>query len=185
MLLLIVLLLLTNPAMLISLSMLQQGSIQRKVANSSKQQEQQEEVEGQASRGRLLDALLSAEQLSQPLVVTHRGIPPLNPNPSNLPGSSAEERSGSSSSRPKPKVGSEEQLRHKRQHAFELGLEKMLFEVEKGWEADLKKDGKKKRVVNKPPGWQKIWYKRLGWGTYNIHIVLKSCAIDNKIYWQM
>ena len=145
--------------MLISLSMLQQGSNLRKVANSSKQQQQQhqqqqEKVEGQGSRGQLLDALLPAEQLSQPLVVT--------PLLGNLPGSSAAERSRSSSSRPKPKVDSEEQLRHKRQHAFELGLEKMLFEVEKGWEADLKNDGKKKRVVNKPPGWQKIWYKRLG-----------------------
>ena len=162
MLLLIVLLLLTNPAMLISLSMLQQGSNLRKVANSSKQQQQQqqqqqEKVEGQTSRGQLLDALLPAEQLSQPLVVTPRRPTLLG----NLPGSSAAERSRSSSSRPKPKVGSEEQLRHKRQHAFELGLEKMLFEVEKGWEADLKKDGKKKRV-DKPPGWQKIWYKRLG-----------------------
>ena len=164
MLLPIVLLLFTNPAMLISLSLLQQGSNLRKVVNFSKQQEQQEEVEGQASRGRLLDALLPAEQLSQPLVVTPRRPTLLG----NLPGSSVSERSRSSTSRPKPKIESREQLQHKRQHAFELGLERMLFEVEKGWEADLKmkKDEKEKEFMKrngeKPPGWQKIWYKRLG-----------------------
>ena len=111
-----------------------------------------------------LEALLPAEQLSQPLVVTPRTLPPLNSNPSNLPGSSAVKRSRSSSSRPKPKVESEEELRHKRQHAFELGLEKMLFKVEKGWEADLKR--KEKEALNKdeekPRRWRKIWFKRLG-----------------------
>ena len=55
-----------------------------------------------------------------------------------------------------------------RQHAFELELEEMLFEVEKGRATNLgsTKDEREKDFVNKngekPPGWQKIWYKRLG-----------------------
>ena len=162
MLLLLVLLLLTNPAMLISLSRLQQGSNMRNVANSGKQQQDQEEIDpGQASRGQLLDVL--------PLVVTPRRLSPLNSSGRNLPGSSAVERSMRSNSRAKPKVESELELRQKRQHAFELGLEKMLFEVEKGRAADWErkneekeKEVKKNKNEEKPPGWQKIWYKRLG-----------------------
>ena len=169
MLLLLVLLLLTNPAMLISLSRLQQGSNMRNVANSGKQQHEQQGQEmepGQTSRGQLLDALLPAEQS---LVVTPRRLSPLNSSGRNLPGSSAAEISKRSNSRLKPKVESELELRQKRQHAFELGLEKMLFEVEKGRAADWerKNDEKEKEVKKnkdgeKPPGWQKIWYKRLG-----------------------
>ena len=148
-------LLLLNPAMLTSLSLSQQGSNLRNAANPSKQKK----VEGkQASRGHLLDSLLLAEQLSQP--TTPRRLPPLG----NLAGSSEEEISRSSSSRPKPEAGPDVQLRHKRQHAFDLQLEEMLFKVGKRWEADLKRkrDEKGKREGEKPPGWQKIWYKRLG-----------------------
>ena len=167
MLFLLVLLLLTNPAMLISLSRLQQGSSLGNVANSGKQQHEQQEMEpGQASRGQLLDALLPAEQS---LVVTPRRLSPLNSSGRNLPGSSAAEISKRSNSRLKPKVESELELRQKRQHAFELGLEKMLFEVEKGRAADWEKKNnekekevKKNKNEEKPPGWQKIWYKRLG-----------------------
>ena len=141
----------------------------RNVANSGKQQHEQQgqEIEPvQTSRGQLLDALLPAEQS---LVVTPRRLSPLNSSGRNLPGSSAAERSKSSTSQPKLQVESELQLRHKRQHAFELGLEKMLFEVEKGRAADWEKKNnekekevKKNKNEEKPPGWQKIWYKRLG-----------------------
>ena len=67
------------------------------------------------------------------------------------------------------------------QHAFELCLEQMLVEVENGAEwakeekqkkaknrkeakrDDKKKVGKHEKSKEKPsPGWQKIWYKRLG-----------------------
>ena len=150
MLLLIVLLLLTNPAMLISL---------RKVA--SKQQQQQGIEDGQGSRGRLLDALDPAKQLSQPRRLSH-----LKSSPSSLPETLAVKRSKSSTFRPKTMVESEAQLRHKRQHAFELRLEEMLFEVEKGWATHFGSEKDEKEVVNKtgvkPAGWQKIWYKRLG-----------------------
>ena len=145
----------------------------RKVANSSKQQqeqqqqqqEEQEELDaGQGSRGQLLDALVPAKQLYQ----RPRRLPSLISSPSNLPGTVAVERSKSSTFRPKLKVESEVQLRHKRQHAFELGLEKILFEVAKGWAKSfgIKKHEKEKEVVNKdgekPAGWQKVWSKRLG-----------------------
>ena len=155
MLLLIVFLLLINPTMLISL---------KKVANSSKQQQQEELDPDQVSRGQLLGGLIPAKQLSQ----RPRRLPSLISSPSNLPGTVAVERSKSSTFRPKLKVESEVQLRHKRQHAFELGLEEMLFEVAKGWAANfgINKHEKEKEVVNKvgekPPGWQKVWYKRLG-----------------------
>ena len=61
------------------------------------------------------------------------------------------------------------QLQFERQHAFEVSLEQMLMEVEH--RADWPEDEKKKKKVGKDeknkeeqpsPGWQKIWYKRLG-----------------------
>ena len=153
MLLLIVFLLLINPTMLISL---------RKVTNSSKQQQQEELDPDQASRGQLLGGLIPAKQLSQ----RPRRLPSLISSPSNLPGTVAVEMSKSSTFRPKLKVESEVQLRHKRQHAFELRLEEMLFEVEKGWAANFGSEKHEKEVVNKngekPAKWQKVWYKRLG-----------------------
>ena len=67
------------------------------------------------------------------------------------------------------------------QHAFELCLEQMLVEDENGAEwakeekqkkaknrketkkEEKKKVGKHEKSKEKPsPGWQKIWYKRLG-----------------------
>ena len=154
MLLLIVLLLFTNPAMLISL---------KRVANSSKQQQQLELEPEKGNRGWLLDALIPAEQLSQ----QPRRLPSLISSPSNTPGTLAVERSKSSTFRPEPKIKSEVQLHHKIQHSFELRLEEMLFEAEKGWATDWgsKKHEKEKEVATnnrEEPGWQKIWYKRLG-----------------------
>ena len=67
---------------------------------------------------------------------------------------------------------SEAQLQFESQHAFELSLEEMLMEVKTGWGSHCKlgkKEEKPKKVaketMNKEepsPGWQKIWYKRLG-----------------------
>ena len=65
------------------------------------------------------------------------------------------------------------QQQYQRQHAFELGLEQMLMEVEHGWRSDLRKRKEEKKEDEKAsdgegieekttPGWQKVWYKRLG-----------------------
>ena len=65
------------------------------------------------------------------------------------------------------------QQQYQRQHAFELGLEQMLMEVEHGWRSELRKRKEEKKEDEKAsngrgieemttPGWQKVWYKRLG-----------------------
>ena len=109
-------------------------------------------------------AVIGSKKLTRS--VTPRRLPPLNPDPSLSSGASPisiQARRGRSN-----RAQSEVQLQYERQHAFEVSLEQMLMEVENG--AVWKKEEKQKKIEkdtknkeNPTTGWQKIWYKRLGW----------------------
>ena len=93
---------------------------------------------------------------ASPIYISQAGKRPTNPNISNL--------------HDRDRAQSEVFLEYeKQQHAFEVSLEQMLMDVEGGWGADWGKEEKKRKnpkgTKNKEklsPGWQKIWYKRLG-----------------------
>ena len=106
--------------------------------------------------------------------LTPRRLPPLNLFSSlsfkASPITSSPTRKAKPNRRPTEdgyKAQLEVKLQYERQHAFEVSLEQMLMEVENG--SDWKKEENQKKTAKKtknneerPPGWQKIWYKRLG-----------------------
>ena len=148
------------PAMLVSLPTLHQDL--REKSSSSKLVMMYDQHQHQQAATKNIQ-VIGSKKLTRS--ITPRRLPPLNPEPSLSSGASPISiQAGKGRSN---RAQSEVQLQYERQHAFEVSLEQMLMEVENG--ADWKKEEKQEKVEKdtknkeKPtPGWQKIWYKRLG-----------------------
>ena len=100
--------------------------------------------------------------------LTPRRLPPLNPFPSlSFRASPISIKGPKSPTQGGYRAKSEVELQYERQHAFDVSLEQMLMEVEHGSDWKKEENGEKaakdtKNKKERPPGWQKIWYKRLG-----------------------